>query len=244
VRQDFLAFKRALDEVVTIYDYIIDLQSQSLSLSDPFSKNTFAETVIPYIEPIQNPIVKQHYIKKIAQIMDVGIESVNAVIQSIRKKRKSPRISTEQSTDSPVVSGSRRELLQRFILASIVTSDDMSSLLNITTKYLLPTDFTQASYARLYEFLVGYTQHTPPSVLNEQDISAHLKEVYHEAYLYASMISSDVDVKSFEKTVIEFAKIATTDSLKTAVSDDEPGHENDSVNSQKRLAALEKSLQI
>jgi DNA primase len=122
VRHDYPAFKRALDEVVTIYDYIIDLQSQSLNLADPFSKNTFAETVIPYIEPIQNPIVKQHYIKKIAQIMDVGIESVNSVIQSIRRKRKSPRKSADEPTDTPVVSGSRRELLQRFILASIVTA--------------------------------------------------------------------------------------------------------------------------
>ena len=242
VRHDFPAFKRALDEVVTIYDYIIDLQSQSLNLSDPFSKNTFAETVIPYIEPIQNPIVKQHYIKKIAQIMDVGIDSVNAVIQSIRKKRKSPRVSAEQPADSPVVSGSRRELLQRFILASMVTSDDMLSLVTLTSKYLLPGDFTQASYARLYEFLVGCVQRTTPSTIKEEDVPAHLKEAYHEAYLYASMISADVDIKSFEKTVIEFAKIATTDTLKTAVTEEASGHQDDSVNSQKRLAALEKAL--
>ncbi len=242
VRHDYPAFKRALDEVVTIYDYIIDLQSQSLNLSDPFSKNTFAETVIPYIEPIQNPIVKQHYIKKIAQIMDVGIESVNSVIQSIRRKRKSPRKSVDEPTDMPVVSGSRRELLQRFILASIVTADDMQSLLAITSKYLLPTDFTQAAYVRLYEFLVGYIQRSPPYAIKEVDIPAHLKDVYHEAYLYASMISAEVDVKSFEKTVIEFAKIATTDTLKTAVTEEESGHEDDSINSQKRLAALEKAL--
>jgi DNA primase len=244
VRHDYPAFKRALDEVVTIYDYIIDLQSQSLNLADPFSKNTFAETVIPYIEPIQNPIVKQHYIKKIAQIMDVGIESVNSVIQSIRRKRKSPRKSADEPTDTPVVSGSRRELLQRFILASIVTADDTQSLLAITSKYLLPADFTQAAYVRLYEFLVGYIQRSPPYAIKEVDIPAHLKEVYHEAYLYASMISAEVDVKSFEKTVIEFAKIATTDTLKTAVTEEEAGHEDDSINSQKRLAALEKALRI
>jgi DNA primase len=230
VRHDYPAFKRALDEVVTIYDYIIDLQSQSLNLADPFSKNTFAETVIPYIEPIQNPIVKQHYIKKIAQIMDVGIESVNSVIQSIRRKRKSPRKSADEPTDTPVVSGSRRELLQRFILASIVTADDTQSLLAITSKYLLPADFTQAAYVRLYEFLVGYIQRSPPYAIKEVDIPAHLKEVYHEAYLYASMISAEVDVKSFEKTVIEFAKIATTDTLKTAVTEEEAGHEDDSIN--------------
>lgn len=244
VRHDYPAFKRALDEVVTIYDYIIDLQSQSLNLADPFSKNTFAETVIPYIEPIQNPIVKQHYIKKIAKIMDVGIESVNSVIQSIRRKRKSPRKSADEPTDTPVVSGSRRELLQRFILASIVTADDIQSLLAITSKYLLPADFTQAAYVRLYEFLVGYIQRSPPYAIKEVDIPAHLKEVYHEAYLYASMISAEVDVKSFEKTVIEFAKIATTDTLKTAVTEEEAGHEDDSINSQKRLAALEKALRI
>jgi hypothetical protein len=58
------------------------------------------------------------------------------------------------------------------------------------------------------------------------------------------MISAEVDVKSFEKTVIEFAKIATTDTLKTAVTEEEAGHEDDSINSQKRLAALEKALRI
>ncbi|MEI6326709.1 MAG: DNA primase [Candidatus Roizmanbacteria bacterium] len=244
VRHDFPAFKQALSDVVTIYDHIIDLQSKSLNLSDPFSKNAFAEVVIPYIEPIQNPIVKQHYIKKIAQIMDVGIENVNSVIQAIRKKRKTPRPAPVDLLDQPAVLGSRRELLQRFILASLVTNDDPRSLILITTKYLLSTDFTQISYGRLYEFLIEHINQSSPSSVKEEVVPSHLKEAYHEVYLYASMISADVDLKSFEKTVIEFAKIATTDSLKTAVTEEESGHEDDSVNSQKRLATLEKALHL
>ncbi len=243
VRHDFPAFKRSLEDIVTIYDYVIELQSKSLNLSDPFSKNTFAETVIPYIEPIQNPIVKQHYIKKIAQIMDVGMESVNSVILSIRKKRKVPKMAIIENTDTPAASGSRRELLQRFILATLVTSDDIRPLMAITSQYLLPTDFTQSSYMKMYTYLVELVHDQPATTtLQEGNIPSHLKDVYHETYLYASMITAEVGVKSFEKMVIEFAKIATTDSLKTAISTEELGHEDDSVNSQKRLAALEKAL--
>ena len=66
----------------------------------------------------------------------------------------------------------------------------------------------------------------------------HLRDLYDELYLYPSVLPDTDAQPSYERTVLELAKIATTEVLKKAMSESEGDTDTTLAAAQKRLSVL------
>ncbi len=235
VKHDFVSFKRALEHCVPLYDFIIDQQQATLNLKDPFSKNEFAESILPIIDVIKNPIVKQHYMQRISSALELDQSSILSLLHMLRQKKKIPHTYTPAPEVAKAVTQSRHELLQKYVLAMVITAPDPSQMVLSLRTHLVPADFTQHPYVQLFEYLTS-GEGTNGSLA--AGVPSHLRDLYDELYMYPSILADADAQPSFERTAIELAKIATTEVLRKAVSQPE-GEADDAINSaQKRLSQL------
>lgn len=235
VKHDFVSFKQALQHCVPVYDFLIDQQLTTLNIKDPFSKNEFAECILPIIDVIKNPIVRQHYMQRVSHALELDLGSVQSLLHMLKQKKKAPQVHEQTGERAKTTSQSRYDLLQKYVLAMAITAPDPSGMIQTLQKYLETADFTQPPYAQLFEYITS--QGSPGTALATK-VPNHLRDLYDELYLYPSVLP-DTDVQpSYERTVLELAKIAATSVLKKAMI--EPEGDTDAViaAAQKRLLTL------
>lgn len=80
IREDINQFKKDITKTIPVYDYLIDSAQHRYPDGTSFSKKKIAEEVMPFIERITNPIIKSHYIKKMASVLEVSEESIGSMI--------------------------------------------------------------------------------------------------------------------------------------------------------------------
>jgi DNA primase len=68
-RMNIGALKAAIRQPIPVYDHIINTLFTRVDENDPFSKKHFIEGAIPFIDMIENPIVRTHYIQKAAGLL-------------------------------------------------------------------------------------------------------------------------------------------------------------------------------
>lgn len=236
VKHDFVAFKQALEHCVPVYDFIIDQQLVALNLKDPFSKNEFAESILPIIEVIKNPIVKQHYMQRISNALELDQNSLLSLRHMLKQKKKAPQVLERADEIHKTTSQSRYDLLQKYVLAMVITASDPSQLIHILKKYLVAADFTQPSYVQLFEYVA--TQGNSATAALAAGVPNHLRDLYDELYLYPSILPDTDAQPSYERTVLELAKMAATAVLKKAISEPEGNAEGVITAVQKRLLTL------
>ncbi|MFI5265651.1 MAG: DNA primase, partial [Candidatus Levyibacteriota bacterium] len=73
---DPVAFKQAAKKDVHIYDFIIDSAVSHIDVSSVDGKRSILEKTIPYLSVIDNEVIKEHYLKKLAAVLDTSFESV------------------------------------------------------------------------------------------------------------------------------------------------------------------------
>lgn len=235
VKHDFISFKRALEYCVPVYDFIIDQQLPSLNLKDPFSKNEFAESILPIIDVVKNPIVKQHYMQRISNALELDQSSLQSLQHMLKQKKKTPHAYVQTVEAHKVTSQSRYDLLQKYVLAMAITAAEPSHMIKTLRKYLEAADFTQPPYAQLFEYITS--QGAPVTAL-ATGVPNHLRDLYDELYLYPSVLPDTDAQPSYERTVLELAKIATTEVLKKAMSESEGDTDTTLAAAQKRLSVL------
>ncbi len=71
VRKDPALWKEAIASAVDIMDWVFRLAFKGKNLSDPMQKREIAQQVLPEIKRIVDPIIRDHWIKKLA----VGLET-------------------------------------------------------------------------------------------------------------------------------------------------------------------------
>lgn len=115
-------FKKALDEEVNIYDFIIESYLPT-SIKDPYEKKAASKKILSFLAEIDNEIIKEHYMKKLATRLDVSLEAI---------QKESDKIALPEKEDVVIEkSSSREEKLKKELFATILQSD------NIVKSYLL-----------------------------------------------------------------------------------------------------------
>jgi DNA primase len=215
-RSDFSALKKALKDAIPLYDFIVEQAARELRLDDPFSKKRFAEAVVPYFARIKNPIIQQHYIRQIAQILQTSVESVLSLRQEIERKKRLQRQTIEDNTATAKrTQESRLLLLQKYVLACIVGEEEGFSLRDKAASVLEPDDFTKTTYRELFVDLCAYQQGITIRDY-AQHVASRLSEVFHEVFLYVAILDAS-GVESFEKAMMEMKKLSLTARLQEAL---------------------------
>lgn len=244
-RKNTIEFKEAVRNPIPVYDHIINTLYARVDEKDPFSKKHFIEGVIPYIDMIENPIVRTHYVQKAAGLLSSTEANVLSLLRDYKKRSRRPtakREVVEQTSDKNL---DRIHMLAKRILSILLTSSLDDSTYKDTLTLLTPEDFTTTSYQSIYESFQHFAQRggkfSPTDFA--QSLSAELRPVYDELYLFASTVEQS-DNKYLLRLAFEYKKmlIAQTIQVLSKQSEDDVDDQISKLNAD--MVAVEKRLKM
>ncbi len=149
---------KAVVNAVSFYDYIID---SALEKHDP----TMAEDakmivveVAKFIEPIENLVVKNHYLKKLAVKLNIDEDTLETQLGKEFKKLQLPHPQSTNQTKSqfPITNKSRIELLEEYLLSILLQARSPADYLVLISGRLEATDFITIHLGKIYQLMVSF----------------------------------------------------------------------------------------
>lgn len=221
IRTDAALFKKSIKKPTPIYDFIIELAQKKYSGDDPFNKKKVGDDVIPYIEKIANPIVRSHYIKKLAELLDVSESSIMELIRRLKQKRRQGQFFKTQPKKE--VDEGREANIQKYVLSMLFQSQNSYKIADKVFNIVGPEDFSQESIVKIIKQLIEFKKkHSQKFTVREfsNSLSSELHPVFDELYLYASY---DVELEQvdLEKLLFEIKKNALKRQIKELMASKE-----------------------
>jgi len=136
-RSDADFYKNAINEAISIWDFLIDSVFSKYRKIGGREKSLISKEIVPILGSIADEIVRAHYIKVVAQKLDVSME---VVIKEVEKKERAKGVKSEliEDTHIGIPAKSREELLEREVF-SLGTRIDPNSLLVSSVSNLFQT---------------------------------------------------------------------------------------------------------
>ena len=213
IHRDPIKFKKAMENSVPFYDFLIEIAQNKNPKNDPYSKKHIAEEVIVFIEKIKNPIVQSHYIKKIAEILDVSEASIQVLMSKLKRKRL--QRFTLPSQKKTVTEMMREIIIQKYLLSLIFQSQDPYRLAEEIFKTFTIEDLSVPAFKKICNLFLKYKEKQERFYLNRfiETLPSELKSVFDELFLFAS---TEIEAKNekIEKLIYEAKRF----SLKRRIS--------------------------
>lgn len=221
VREDPVAFKKAIKHATAMYDYFIASACSRFDPTVSFGKKKITEELVPILSKIENPVVAGHYIRALAKKLDVPEETVQ---ESVRRVQKTGRV--VPSDTKPELPGqetlTRRERLELYVLALLVQENPVVKLQNLTAvvrvdEFLYPA--VQKVLERLVSWCAAHPSYEPKEFANM--LAKELLPVFDEAFLWdISDILLDASRfdREWKKTLLELRKLTVREKMNRLVS--------------------------
>lgn len=148
LRENPLLFKKAVKNEVNIYDYIIDTASGGEDISRIEGKKKMLSRTLPYLNDIENEIVKEHYLKKLAELLDTSYESV--VKEAEKEKKPTPKVEVVKEN---LPAKSREEMLEEHLLTLVLQSQNPKESFIVASSVLGSVEPATKSAKGIYTFL-------------------------------------------------------------------------------------------
>lgn len=154
IKHDEYAFKKAMKEDINIYDYLLKqlIKIEDSKTSD--GKKKISQELLPVYTAIQNEIVKEHYLRKLAENLDTTYESIQKEIDRTEKKQFIKAEITELRKERK----SREEILEEYLVALILQSQKPKQTLEKAIGILSKSMPRERAYQKiLYQLLDHFT---------------------------------------------------------------------------------------
>lgn len=202
VRKDPAAFKQAIKNSMPFYDFIVENSQKKFPLESPYGKKQFAEDVAGFIEKIKNPVVRSHYIKKIASILTVSEISIEALIRNLkRKKTQRFTVAINKKSANELI---REVIIQKYLLSIIFQNENPYQHSENIFKIFNIEDFSIPAYQKICRLFLQSKEQNKQFNLDEfiKSLPAELSTTFDELYLFAS---TEIEVKNekIEKLIYE-----------------------------------------
>jgi DNA primase len=153
-RENPALLKKAIKEAVPVYDYFLSSALKRYDVATSFGKKKISEELLPVIAKIENPIVKNHYVKKIALSLDT---SEDAIMDSLGRASIGARkpVSGDSTVNQKEIFVSRPEKLEIYILALLLQGKTVDLFEDLQESGILP-DFHHPTVHKIIDHLVTY----------------------------------------------------------------------------------------
>jgi DNA primase len=94
IRKDPEIWKEAIASAVDIMDWVFRLAFKGRNLADPFQKREIAQQILPEIKRIADPIVRDHWLKKLANALETSKDALRDAIGRTRSAGGTPNYRT------------------------------------------------------------------------------------------------------------------------------------------------------
>lgn len=151
IKEDEVAFKKSLKNDVDVYDYLLKKLTEKFNRKTVDGKKKISEEILPVIGEIENEIVKEHYFKKIGEILEISYESIVKQTEKIQKEKivKVENIVGKEKRK-------RTEILEEYLLALIIQSSFSKVILSKIIDILREFEFENLAYRKILSQLNIY----------------------------------------------------------------------------------------
>lgn len=195
-------FKKALKNEQNIYDFLIESAAKKENTESAEGKKIILKKTLPFIVDIQNEIIKEHYLKKLSQLLDTSLESVQKEASKQGKNipfSSPPKVTLDKKP--------QQELLEQHLVTLIVQSPNVKTALFTAQSILAPVSLSLNPLQETLTFLSQYfeTKDTiNPEELNQM-MPKEVGEVYDICLLQPlpaiSDEAMDIEIKKVAKSV-------------------------------------------
>lgn len=174
VHQNSTELKKAVKNEIGIYDFLFSQSFSHFDKTTANGKKNISDELLPFFSAIENEIIKEHYLKKLSQGLDISYESIIKQIEKLQKRSDKSLDSVKRDKKS------RRELLEQYLVSILVQNKETGELVKKTAKALANFKFQTPSYQRIFSLLVDYINHN--SMFNSSSFAKTLQKELIEAF--------------------------------------------------------------
>jgi len=233
IKADPIQFKKTLETPLPIYDFIITNLQKKYPGNDPYSKKKIGEEISVYLGRIKNPIIKSHYVKKIAAILDVTENTIESLIRTVKKKTKPPIY----VKNKPDASKERYSLIQKYLLSLIFQSETPYEISETIFSVLTVEDFDIPAYQKILNIFFGLKDNKHGVKEIAASLPEELRPVFDEVYLYADS-QATFSSESLSRLIYQLKKY----SLKKQISGLLSGKKDEDAESDNKIKELNRAL--
>lgn len=217
VRTNTPDLKKAIEHAESVYDFVLSSARKRHTGASAETKKKISSEVIPLYARITNPIVRDHYVKLLASILDV---SESAVAEQVSVTQKKSHLHQPVTAPDRIVHTSAEDMLSLHLLALIIQSSNPLQYLHLEeitrTIQTLPSGPVQ----RILNLLSSATPDTIQTI--DSLLPKELVDTYNRAYLQ-DITTLLADKKLFEKelarTIVALKKLVLKKQLKKVSQD-------------------------
>ena len=212
VRQDLEGFRLALKSAIGIWDFLIEMVIGRHDLSDSGSRAKISRELVPILALITDGILRAHFVKKVAEKLDVPEEAVN---EEVEKYLKGVVKKTEVfSRPVKIVKKDTRELVEERILAIALQTGEIKKVLDLTGE-MIKTGFIGKVFEEMKRlgdgFEIGRFVDTLPGELKDRVAGLFIEELGAEE-------EGDL-MKELEKLILRLRMIDLKERMASALDD-------------------------
>lgn len=230
IKIDPSLWHRAVKNAASFYDFVIDSATSRFDSSKPEDLKKIISETAKYLSPIENLVVRDHYIKKLAK--KIGANADDLESQMVKEFRKSQflRTSTNSAVDlkaEPTTLKSRSELLEEYLLSILLQAPSPADYLLIASIRLKSSDFESPALGKIYQLMLSLVDNPKSDVsipgekfdinIMAKFIPAELEAIFNRLYLIELKIdlTKQPEVLSeIQQTVWEIKELTLREKLK------------------------------
>jgi len=158
VKNDPVAFKKAIRKDLPVYDYIFQKEFLQNDKNRVDGKRRITDELLPIISRIQNEIVKEHYLKKLGNDLDVSLDALLRELENIQKKESASWRKENVTAANPSIGGKRprSEMLEEYLMSLIIQHENPQIILEKVLEILKDYKFKIASYQKIVDCFINY----------------------------------------------------------------------------------------
>ncbi len=166
IKKDPSIWFKAVATAIPFYDFIIDSAVKKYDPESAEGKKKIVGETAKFLKPIDNAVVKAHYLKKLSQVLDLDEAAIETQME------KEAKGVTQDLTVLKVESEGkwkRRDYVEEYLLALLLQAENPHDWLVFIKDKLTVQEFNNAGRGRIYESLT--------KINNEFDIKVFIESL-------------------------------------------------------------------
>lgn len=198
IKSDPIEFKKAVKDQVEVYDFLINKLTTENDVNTANGKKTITDELLPLFGSISNEIIKEHYIKKLSEKINV---SYDAILKQIEKKE----FKTEEKVVVKAQKQNRREVLEEYLLALIIQSISPGEMMIKAKDVLNEYRFEIPAVGKIFAEIISVIHAKEFDIKSvSKNISSELMPVFDKCFLMP--LPKFEDSIKYEEEVIRVSK--------------------------------------
>lgn len=199
-------WKDSVAEAVAVYDFLIEAGVKRYGVKTVEGKRKLSEEIAGVLAKVDNEVIKAHYIKKLAKVLEVEEEAVRMEVDKVGKVAEVAKVEQVAEAEQEKT---RQERLEEYLLALILQADkEMKKFVSLVK----PEEWGETVIKKILEQLQQWFKKDKEWEINKfvRSLAAELVAQVDAAYLLdLGRLTEDRDrlEREIEKTLADIRRL-------------------------------------